>query len=232
MRNGWLVVFLASYGAGRTAAAATPGGSRSSFRLGGCGGGRCCRRGLGRSPVGPGAPAASPGGGRRSRLIGGTHPARRHAALDLGPDLALGAEGAVRGVDVHPPDHDRRWRAADWRPFLGQGPARVDGVPGVDLARELPVQPFPCGDRWHGHVNRTQPDRHREHERGWRWAPAVSGGLDRERRQVAGDAGEDCYLGFGDRAAARRPLAAKRKIVERKRLQIGPSIEPSPSSPR
>src|SRR5207237_8988446 len=60
--------------------------------------------------------------------------------------------------------------------------------------------------------------------RGRRGTPAVTRRLDRQRRQVAGDAGKQCYLGFGDGAAARRPLAAEGKVVERKRLQIGPSI--------
>jgi hypothetical protein len=38
--------------------------------------------------------------------------------------------------------------------------------------------------------------------------------LDRQRREVAGHAGEKRYLGFGDGATAGRPLAAKGKVVK------------------
>jgi hypothetical protein len=123
-------------------------------------------------------------------------------------------------VDVDAPDDDRGRRAADRRPLLGERPARVDRVTGVDRAGELPVQPLPLGDRGHGRVDRTEADGHRHDERRWRGPGTVLAGLDRQRREVAGDAGEQGYLGFGDGAAARRPLAAKGKVVERKRLQI------------
>jgi len=89
---------------------------------------------------------------------------------------------------------------------------------------ELPVQPLPLGHRWHRHVDRAKADGHGDHQRRRRRPRAVFADLDRQRREVAGDAGKQRYLGFGDGAAARRPLAAKRKVVEGKRLQIGPSI--------
>jgi hypothetical protein len=56
--------------------------------------------------------------------------------------------------------------------------------------------------------------------------------IDGQRREVAGNAGKQGYLGFGDGAAAGSPFAAQRKLIERKRLQIGPSIDPRLSLPR
>jgi hypothetical protein len=123
-------------------------------------------------------------------------------------------------VNVDPPDDDRGRRAAQRRAFLGQHPAGVDRVAGVDRAWEFPVQPLPLGDQRHRHVDRTESDGHRHDQRGRSWAGSVLAGFDRQRRQVAGDPGKQGYLGIGDGAAARRPLAAKGKIVERKRLQI------------
>ncbi len=48
---------------------------------------------------------------------------------------------------------------------------------------------------------------------------AVARRLDRQWRQITGNTGKQRDLGIRDGAAARRPFAAKRKVVERKRLQ-------------
>ena len=134
-----------------------PGGP---LRLGGRGGRGRDRRRLGqRSAVGPRSPAPpSPGGGdlggSRS-LLHAALPAGGQVPLDLGPDLAFRAQGAVGRVHVDAPDHDRRRRAADGRPLLGQSPAGVDRVSGVDLAGKLPAQPLPLGHRRHRHVDRA-----------------------------------------------------------------------------
>jgi hypothetical protein len=50
------------------------------------------------------------------------------------------------------------------------------------------------------------------------------GGVDRERGEVAGYGGEQRDLRFGDGAPPGRPLAAEGEVVERDRLQVGPSI--------
>jgi hypothetical protein len=49
-------------------------------------------------------------------------------------------------------------------------------------------------------------------------------GFHGERREVARYSGEKRNVCVRDGAPARRPLAAKGKVVERERLQIGPSI--------
>jgi len=55
--------------------------------------------------------------------------------------------------------------------------------------------------------------------------------LDRQRREVAGHAGEQRYLGIGDGAAAGRPLAAEGKVVKRERLQIVAEYSPQGGRP-
>jgi hypothetical protein len=50
------------------------------------------------------------------------------------------------------------------------------------------------------------------------------GGIDGQGGEIAGYGGEQRDLGFGDGAPPRRPLAAEGKVVERDRLQVGPSI--------
>jgi hypothetical protein len=140
----------------------------------------------------PAAAAASTAPGRRRprrglfglRLCGG------RGAHHTGPDLALGAQSPSGGVHIHAPDHDRGGRAPDRRPLLGQGPARIDRVPGVDGPRELPVQPLPFGHGGHRHVHRAKADRHR-HQEGRRSNAAVSvRGVDREWGEITGDRGE------------------------------------------
>jgi hypothetical protein len=149
---------------------------------------------------------------------------RRRLAPDLGADLALGAECAVRGVDVDPPDHDRGGGVADRGSLLVQGPAGVDGFAGMDGAWKLPVEPFPRGDPGHGRVDRAEPDRDRDQQGGRDEPRLPRTGFDRERREIAGDPGEQRDLRLGNGPSAGGPLATQREIVERKRLQIGPSI--------
>ena len=236
-----LVLLFARGRAARTPATAAPrGGAGRPLGLG-----RRSRRSRDRGRLGEGrrrrsiAPARAPAAAavarcRRSRLLAGgraqgSGPA---VALDRRPDLAFGAQAAVDGVHVDPPHHDGRGGAAHGRPFLRQRPAGVDRVPGVDRTRELPVQPLPLGDRRDRRIDGAEADGHGHDERRGRRTRAVFARLDRQRGQVTGDAGKQRYLGFGDGAAARCPLAAEGKVVERKRLQIAPSIDPTRRLPR
>jgi len=52
-------------------------------------------------------------------------------------------------------------------------------------------------------------------------------GIDGERGEVAGYGSEQRDLRFGDGAPPGRPLAAEGEVVERDRLQVGPSIAPN-----
>src|SRR5207247_243023 len=101
-----LVLLFAGGRAGRAPAPPPARRAGRSFRLGG----GCRRRGHGRrlweGSIGPG-PAASPSrcggsGDRGDRLLRGPLAGNRHAAFDLGADLALRAKGAIGGVGRDP----------------------------------------------------------------------------------------------------------------------------------
>jgi hypothetical protein len=211
VRGARLVLLFTARRPGRTPAAPPPRPTGGSLGFGLRRRRSRDRRGLDDGAVGPRTPpAASWCGGLGPVLLpSGLLPRRRRGSPDLGADLAFGAEGAVRGVNVHPPDDDRGRRPADGWPLLGERPSRVDRVACMDRSRELPVQPLPFSDGRHWHVDRSEPDGQRHHQRRRRRAVTTCGSFDRQRREVARDAGEDGYLGFGDGAAARRPLAAK-----------------------
>jgi hypothetical protein len=102
----------------------------------------------------------------------------------------------------------------------------------MDRTRELPVEPLPLGDRGHRHVHGSKADSHRDEERGRGDAAIAMGGIDRERGEVAGYGGEKRDLRFGDGAPPGRPLAAEGEVVERDRLQVGPSIARTTPRPR
>jgi hypothetical protein len=187
----------------------------SPLWLGGRGGGSGHRRGFGHRPVGTRRPASSPPpsgccrrGGRRVRrhVWGVLAVLRRQVAPDLGSHLALGAQRAVRRVDVDSPHDDRGGRPADRRPLLGQRPAGVDRVAGVHGTGKLPVEPFPFLDRRHRHVDRAQPDRHGDQERGRGYAGAAGGGFDREWREIARHPGKQRDLRFGNGAPPGGPF--------------------------
>jgi len=199
---------------GGRAAAAAPSWGRLRPLAGrsGRGNGRRRRRGGLRrraavAPRPPAAPAATRRrgrrrsarrhgvGGRSSRSGGGGGPGLgrplpgrnpRRLAPHRRSDLAFGAHGAVGRVKVDPPDHDRGSGSGGRRPLLGQGPARVDGVPRVDGAGELPVQPFPLDHRRDGHVHRAQPDRHGQEQRRRDGSSRSAVGFDCQGREVAG----------------------------------------------
>jgi hypothetical protein len=124
-------------------------------------------------------------------------------------------------VDIDAPDHYGGRLAAHRRPFLGERPPRVDGVARMHCARELPVQPLPCGHRGNRHIHRTETDCHRHHQRRRGDPAGTARGVDGEGREIARDGGEQRDLRFGDGAATGSPLAAKGKVVERDRLQVG-----------
>src|SRR5438094_889368 len=154
------LVIVAGGRAGRAPAPPPARRAGRSFRLGG----GCRRRGHGRrlweGSIGPG-PAASPSrcggsGDRGDRLLRGPLAGNRHAAFDLGADLALGAKGAIGGVDVDPPDDDRGRRAGQRAPLLSQRPPGVDRVACMHRPGKFPVQPLPLGDGGHWHVDRAQ----------------------------------------------------------------------------
>jgi hypothetical protein len=205
--------------AGWPAPSAPPRRPRGSFGLGD--GGRrsgCRRRGFDRGPCGscrPAPPAPSRCGGssghsasRSGRLLRPVTFRSGQVPSDLGPDLTFGAQSAIRGVNVNPPDHDRGRRCADRWPFLCQGPAGVDGFACVDRSGELPVEPLPLLHGRHRHVDRAEPDRHC-HEQGRRRHTGMSGGgFDREGREIARDPGEKRDLRFGNSATAGGPFAA------------------------
>src|SRR4029077_18522983 len=89
------------------------------------------------------------------------------------------------------------------------------------------VEPLPLGHRRHGHVHRAEPDCHRYEEGRWGDSAAATRGVDRERREIAGDTGKQRDLCFGDGAPAGGPLAAEGKVVERDRLQVGSEYSPN-----
>ena len=121
----------------------------------------------------------------------------------------------LRFEQLRVPDGDRRLRGDTVEEV---GLVIVDLVPGIEV------------ELHRAHQLAGALDRH--DERRGRRTRAVFARLDRQRGQVTGDAGKQRYLGFGDGAAARCPLAAEGKVVERKRLQIAPSIDPTRRLPR
>jgi hypothetical protein len=170
---------------------------RRPLRLGDRGGRSGDWRGFRHRPVGARRPASSPApsgcrrrSARRGRVGGVLAVRRREVAADLGSHLTLGAERAVRRVDVDPPHDDRGRGPTDWGPLLGQRPAGVDRVAGVHCTGKLPVEPGPFLDRRHRHVDRSQTHGDRDEQRGWGDARVPRGGFDREGGEIARDPGE------------------------------------------
>lgn len=194
--------FTASCCARRAPAASATRRSRCPFGLGDRGRRRGDCRGLRQESVGKRSgrscgrgrtPSSPPAGcGCRGCFGGGLMvlALARHLASHLGADLAFGAQRSIGGMQVDPPHHDRRRRTADGRPLLGQRPAGVQRLAGVDWPGKLPVEPGPLLDGGYGHVDRPEADGHR-HEQGWRRHAGLSGpGFDRKGGEIARQPGK------------------------------------------